>query len=86
MNKQAEERSQLARREANDMFARDRVRQGEVVKEREKAFAAQSQKTARLRAARLAREADERAVLAAAEAAKPPAPTKKKRAKSAAAD
>jgi hypothetical protein len=82
MNKQNDERSQLARREAQDMFARDRAKEGEIVKEREKAFGALSQKTARLRALRLVREAEERSALAAAEAATKPAP-KKKRAKAA---
>ena len=82
MNKQTEERAQVARREAQDTFARDRAREGEVVKEREKAFEAQSQKAARLRASRLAREAEERAVAAAAPK---PAP-KKKTAKAAALD
>ncbi len=85
MIKQTEERAKLARREAQDMLGRDRARDSEVVKEREKAFATLSQKAARLRAARLAREAEERAAQAAAAPAEKPAP-KKKRAKTAAPD
>jgi len=65
-------RSEEARRQAQDVSARDRAKEAEVVKEREKGFAAQTQKTARLRALRLAREAEERA------AAEPAAKTPKK--------
>jgi hypothetical protein len=85
MSKLTEQRDQLARREAQDMFALARSKDAEIVKEREKAFSAQAQKTTRLRALRLAREAEERAAAAASAAAPKPA-AKKKRAKAAAPD
>lgn len=78
-------RSEEARRQAQDVSARDRAKEAEVVKEREKGFAVQTQKTARLRALRLAREAEERAA-AAAEPAVPKAPKKTAKAKAAAKD
>jgi len=82
MMKLTAQRAEQARREAQDLFARDRAKEAEVVKEREKGFAVQTQKTARLRALRLAREEQERATAAAAP---PPAPkaAKKKAAKKA---
>jgi len=71
-------RSEEARRQAQDVSARDRAKEAEVVKEREKGFAAQTQKTARLRALRLAREAEERAAAVAEPAAKTPKKVKAK--------
>jgi hypothetical protein len=62
-------RAEEARRKAQDLFTRDRAKEAEVVKEREKMFAVHTEKTARLKALRLAREAEERAQ-AAARAAK----------------
>jgi hypothetical protein len=84
MLKPTAERAERARREAKDIFARERAKESEVVKEREKTFAARTEKTERLRALRLAREAQER-VAAAAAVPVPKAATKKK-AKSAAAE
>jgi hypothetical protein len=83
MLKPKEAQAEEARKKARDLFARERAKDGEAIKEREKAFAAQSQKTAKLRALRLAREAEEQA---AAAAAPKPAPKKavKKAAKTAA--
>jgi hypothetical protein len=78
MMKLTAQRAEQARREAQDLFARDRAKEAEVVKEREKGFAVQTQKTARLRALRLAREVQERA---AAEAAVPAPKAPKKAAK-----
>ena len=66
MLKPTAERAEQARREAKELFARDRAKELEVVKEREKAFAVQTQKTDRLRAQRLVREAAEREAAAAA--------------------
>jgi len=71
MMKMIADRAERARQEAKELFVRDRAKEMEVVKEREKAFAAQTQKTDRLRALRLAREAEERAAAAAAPAPKP---------------
>jgi hypothetical protein len=82
MLKPTAERAEQARREAKDIFARERAKESEVVKEREKVFAARTEKTERLRALRLARETQERAAAAAAPA--PTAPAKKKKAKAAA--
>jgi hypothetical protein len=65
MMRPTEQRAEQARRQAQDLFARDRAKEAEVVTEREKGFAVQTQKTARLRALRLAREAQERATAAA---------------------
>jgi hypothetical protein len=84
MLKPTAERAEQARREAKDIFARERAKESEVVKEREKMFAARTEKTERLRALRLAREEQERA--AAAAAAPAPKPATKKKAKSAAAE
>ena len=72
MLRPAEAKAEEARKKARDLFKRDRAKEEEVVKEREKAFNAQSQKTARLKALRLARDAEAEAVAAAA----PPAPKK----------
>jgi hypothetical protein len=72
MLRPAEAKAEEARKKARDLFKRDRAKEEEVVKEREKAFAAQSQKTARLKAMRLARDAQAEAAAAAA----PPAPKK----------
>jgi hypothetical protein len=60
-----------ARKKAGEVFTRDRAKEAEVVKEREKAFAAQAQKTAKLKALRLARDAEEQAAAAAAPKPKP---------------
>jgi hypothetical protein len=68
MIRSVEARAEEARNKARDLFARDRAREDEVVKEREKVFSAETQKTARLKALRLARDAEQRA---AAEAAPP---------------
>ena len=73
-----EVRAEEARKKAQDLFTRDRAKEAEAVKEREKTFAVQTQKTARLKALRLAREEQERA---AAEAAPPPVKPAKKPAK-----
>ena len=84
MMKMTAQRAEQARREAKDLFERERAKESEVVKEREKAFAVQAQKTARLRELRLAREAQEReAAAAAAPPPKPAKPAKKKRSKAA---
>ena len=61
MLKPTEARAEEARKKARDLFTRDRAKDEEIVKEREKAFANQAQKTARLRALRLAREATDQA-------------------------
>ncbi len=78
MMKMTAQRAEQARREAKDLFAHERAKENEVVKEREKAFAAQSQKTERLRALRLAREAEAAATAAAAPPPAKPAAKKKK--------
>ena len=69
MLKPTAERAEQARRDAKDMSARDRAKEAEVVKERERAFTAQTDKTHRLRALRIARETSDRA--AAVPKAKP---------------
>jgi hypothetical protein len=66
MIRSTEARAEAARRQAQDAFTRGRAKEAEIVKEREKGFAAQTQKTARLRALRLAREANDQAVATAA--------------------
>jgi hypothetical protein len=78
MLKPTAERAEQARREAKDIFARERAKESEVVKEREKTFAARTEKTERLRALRLAREAQERAAVAAAPPVVKKTATKKK--------
>jgi len=59
MLRPTEAKAEEARKKARELFTRDRAKEEEVVKEREKAFAAQSQKTAKLKAMRLARDAAE---------------------------
>lgn len=54
------QRAEQARREAQDMLTRDRAKEAEIVKEREKMFSERTQTTERLRALRLAREAEDR--------------------------
>ena len=75
MMKMIADRAERMRQEARELFTRDRAKEMEVVKEREKAFAAQTEKTDRLRALRLARETEARRAAAAAA----PAPTLKKK-------
>ena len=81
MLRPTEARAEEARKKAREVFTRDRAKDAEVVKEREKAFAAQAQKTARLKALRIAREADRQAEAAANPPAKKAA-SKKAAAKS----
>ncbi len=78
MLRPTEAKAEEARKKARDLFQRDRAKDAEVVKEREKAFEAQSQKTAKLKALRLARDA---AAATAAAAEKPAAKKAKKTAK-----
>jgi hypothetical protein len=66
-----EAKAEEARKKARDLFQRDRAKEGEVIKEREKAFTVQSEKTARLKALRLARDAQQEAVAAVEKAAAP---------------
>jgi len=66
MLKPNEAKAEEARKKARDLFQRDRAKDEEIVKEREKAFTAQSQKLAKLRALRLAREAQDEAQAAVA--------------------
>jgi len=68
MLKPTEARAEEARRQARELFVRDRAKEAEVVKEREKRQTVQNEKTAKLRALRLAKEAAE---LASAPAPKP---------------
>jgi hypothetical protein len=78
MLRPTEAKAEEARKKARDLFQRDRAKDAEVVKEREKAFEAQSHKTAKLKALRLARDAALEATAAtAAQAAtaNPPAAT-----------
>jgi len=74
MLRPTEAKAEEARKKAHDLFQRDRAKDAEVVKEREKAFVAQAAKTAKLKALRLAREAEQAAVAATVEkpAAKKP--------------
>jgi len=72
MLRPTEAKAEEARKKAHDLFQRDRAKDAEAVKEREKAFEAQSQKTAKLKALRLARDA-----AAAAVVVEKPAPVKK---------
>jgi hypothetical protein len=65
-------RTEEARKKARDMFAQVKAKDGEVVKEREKKQAMEIEKTSRLKAIRLAKEAVDRAN------APEPKPTKKK--------
>jgi hypothetical protein len=73
-----EARAEEARKKARELFTRDRAKEAEVVKEREKAFEVQAQKTAKLKALRLARDAQTQA---AAEAEPKPAKKPAKAAK-----
>ena len=82
MLRPTEAKAEEARKKARDLFQRDRAKDAEVVKERERAFAAQSQKTARLKALRIARDAETGG--AADEAKTVAAPTAKTGAKAAA--
>lgn len=70
MLKPAEAKADEARKQARELFQRERAKDSEVIKEREKLFSAQAEKTAKFRALRLARDAAEQA---AASAAAPPA-------------
>jgi len=72
MLRPTEAKAEEARKKAHDLFQRDRAKDAEAVKEREKAFEVQSQKTAKLKALRLARDA-----AAAAVVVEKPAPVKK---------
>jgi hypothetical protein len=71
MLRPTEAKAEEARKKARELFQRDRAKEVEVVKERERAFATQAQKTAKLKALRLARDAEQEA--AAAATAKPAA-------------
>jgi hypothetical protein len=86
MLRPTEAKAEEARKKARELFQRDRAKDAEAVKEREKAFEAQSHKTAKLKALRLAREAqneaaavEAKAVADAAKAAAKPAPKTKAR-------
>ncbi|MBL8710739.1 MAG: hypothetical protein JNL25_16215 [Rhodospirillaceae bacterium] len=70
ISKQAEE----SQRKAKELFEKNRQREQDLLKERAKATAAVAEKTSRLKALRLAKEAADRAELAAAP------PVKEKRA------
>ena len=81
MLRPTEAKAEEARKKARELFQRDRAKDQEVVKEREKAFEAQSQKTARLKALRLARDAAAETAAREADtaaAALKPAPGKRK--------
>jgi len=71
-----EARAEEARKKARELFTRDRAKEAEVVKEREKEFAAQAQKTAKLKALRLARDAQQQAIEPVAKPAKKTAKAK----------
>jgi hypothetical protein len=60
-----EAKAEEARKKAQELFQRDRAKDAEIVKEREKAFEAQSQKTAKLKALRLTRDAAQATTAAA---------------------
>lgn len=77
MLRPTEAKAEEARKKARELFQRDRAKDAEVIKEREKTFEAQSQKTAKLKALRLARDAEEEA---AAASAKPVAKKKARKA------
>jgi hypothetical protein len=81
MLRPTEAKAEEARKKARELFQRDRAKEAEVVKEREKAFVAQSAKTAKLKALRLARDA---AAETAAAATPKPAAKKSAKAKKAA--
>ncbi|HVO16703.1 MAG TPA: hypothetical protein VMV26_15905 [Alphaproteobacteria bacterium] len=65
-------RADLARRKAQEKFAEVKQRDAEARRNRDKAAAAAIAKTERLKALRLAKEAEDRAAAAAAPAKKPP--------------
>ena len=69
MLRPTEAKAEEARKKARDLFNHDRAKDAEVVKEREKAFTAQSEKTAKLKALRLARDARDEAAAAEAKEA-----------------
>jgi hypothetical protein len=69
MLRPTEAKAEEARKKARELFQRDRAKEQEVVKEREKAFEAQSHKTAKLKALRLARDAQQEAAALEAKAA-----------------
>ncbi|HEY4161858.1 MAG TPA: hypothetical protein VGM59_02265 [Dongiaceae bacterium] len=73
MLKPTEARLEEARKKARDLLVQGRAKDAEIVKEREKAFAAQAEKASRLRALRLAREAADQAAEPVAKPAKKPA-------------
>jgi hypothetical protein len=79
MLRPTEAKAEEARKKARELFQHDRAKDQEVVKERERAFEAQSQKTAKLKALRLAREAEQQAAADAAAATKPAAKKTKAR-------
>jgi hypothetical protein len=74
MLRPTEAKAEEARKKARELFQRDRAKDAEAIKEREKAFTAQSAKTAKLKALRLARDEADAATAAAA----PPKPATKK--------
>ena len=74
MLRPTEAKAEEARKKARELFQRDRAKDAEAIKEREKAFANQAQKTAKLKALRLARDEADAATAAAA----PPKPATKK--------
>jgi hypothetical protein len=74
MLRPTEAKAEEARKKARELFQRDRAKDAEAIKEREKAFASQAQKTAKLKALRLARDEADAATAAAA----PPKPAAKK--------
>ncbi len=77
----AEAKAEEARKKARELFQRDRAKDAEVIKEREKAFTVQSEKTAKLKQrSASARDARGREVAAAAATAEKPAPKKAKKA------
>ena len=83
MLRPTEAKAEEARKKARELFTRDRAKDEEVVKERERAFVAQSQKTAKLKALRLARDAQAEAVAATAPKPAPKPATKTAKARKA---
>jgi hypothetical protein len=73
MLKPNQARIEEARKKAHDLWVQGKAKDAEIVKEREKAFTAQAEKTARLRALRLAREAADLEAAARQPAKKPAA-------------
>jgi hypothetical protein len=84
MLRPTEAKAEEARKKARELFQRDRAKDAEVIKEREKAFEAQSHKTAKLKALRLARDAQNEAAAVeakmASDAARPAAKAKARKA------